>query len=134
MHVAENQTFLIKFCDGNGCMDAQVYEALAAALQEGKEPCVVPVDMVSEWTDNFSAGRVVGEGAFGKVYQGLVVSDVARHANAYLRVLAVKQLSPDMIPEGGEKHLRREIAVLRYGVESLYTATVQQRHHTYTLL
>ena len=115
-------------------MDAQVYEALAAALQEGKEPCVVPVDMVSEWTDNFSAGRVVGEGAFGKVYQGLVVSDVARHANAYLRVLAVKQLSPDMIPEGGEKHLRREIAVLRYGVESLYTATVQQQHHTYTLL
>ncbi len=95
----------------------KVYEGLAAALREGKEPCMVPVDMVAEWTANFSSERVVGEGAFGKVYEGLVASDAGRHVN--LGVLAVKQLSPDMITEGGEKHLKREIAVLRYYIASL---------------
>ncbi len=90
----------------------QVYEGLAAALREGKPPCLVPVNMVAEWTDNFSEQRIVGEGAFGKVYEGLVVSEDARKVR--LGPVAVKLLSPDMIPEGGEKHLKREIAVLRY--------------------
>jgi hypothetical protein len=69
------------------------------------------VALVAEWTDNLSDTRVVGQGAFGKVYEGVAVSDAARRAR--LGLLAVKVLSPDMVPEGGDKHLTREIAVLR---------------------
>jgi hypothetical protein len=68
--------------------------------------------MVAEWTDNFSELRIVGEGAFGKVYEGLITSEEARKVR--LGPVAIKLLSPDMIPEGGDKHLKREIAVLRY--------------------
>jgi hypothetical protein len=88
----------------------QIYQSMAAALHEGKEPCLVPADMMLEWTDNFSEQRMVGEGAFGKVYEGIIVSEAASHVK--LGPLAVKLLSPDMIPEGGDMHLKREIAVL----------------------
>lgn len=89
----------------------KVYEDLAAALHEGREPCVVPISMVVEWTDNFSQERIVGEGAFGKVYEGLLTSQATK--NFRLQPLAVKQMLPGMMPEGGERHLKREIAVLR---------------------
>ena len=92
----------------------QVYSDLAMALREGKEPCVVPLAMVAEWTADFSDERVVGEGAFGKVYEGVVACEAARALK--LGALAVKLLSPDMIPEGGERHLKREIGVLRYSM------------------
>jgi hypothetical protein len=94
-----------------GSMDADsCYRALAAAMSDDGKPCVLPAELVAEWTQGFSEVRLVGEGAFGKVYEGIITAEVAGRR---LCTVAVKRLSPDVLLEGGEKHLKREINTLR---------------------
>lgn len=78
-------------------------------LQEGGDPFLLPMECIAKWTSGFNDERVVGAGAFGTVYRGVVTS--ARDQKGY--VLAVKKLSAEVMLQGGERHLRREINILR---------------------
>jgi hypothetical protein len=97
-------------------LDAQTIQEIYAKLEEvvkgsEAEPCVIPLEIVREWTDGFSEARVVGEGAFGKVYEGIIVTEKGNPGK--IGPVAVKRLPNEVLAQGGEKHLKREINVLR---------------------
>jgi interleukin-1 receptor-associated kinase 4 len=46
-------------------------EAVIRALSEGGEPTALPLGFVRRCTDGFSASRLLGTGAFGRVYRGV---------------------------------------------------------------
>ena len=88
----------------------KVCDALEKAAREDGDPCLIPMGLVSTWTDDFAESRMVGTGAFGTVYEGVISFSAGEGLQG--RVVAVKRLSPDTLLKGGEKHMQREINVL----------------------
>ena len=86
------------------------YEGMAGALCKDGKPVLLPLGLVEEWTESFSEERLVGEGAFGRVYEGVITDGHAASGQGLGR-LAVKQLSRD-VSDGVKHHAMREINAL----------------------
>ena len=54
--------------------------------------------MISKWTDDFNPGRIIGEGAFGSVFSGLILfPDEVKGLSGLSRKVAVKKVNGDGI-------------------------------------
>jgi len=97
---------------GQGTVDDDArlacYRSMSCALHEDGPCPLLPMELVREWTKDFGGDRLIGEGAFGKVYEGVVADD---QADRMLGRVAVKQLSRE-VSEGVQHHAKREINAL----------------------
>eukprot|EP00960_Hanusia_phi_P028058 747184-Hanusia_phi.AAC.2 len=90
-------------------MTELVEQELAEAAQNDKV-VAIPLLCVQRWTNGWSEDRILGEGAFGKVYKGVVASLLT--VRPFSGIVAVKMLNRDVLIEQGDKHIKREINVL----------------------
>ena len=49
----------------------QIFASIQAAFADGR-PVSLPFSLISKWTADFNPERVIGEGAFGSVFSGLI--------------------------------------------------------------
>ena len=71
--------------------------SIQAAFADGR-PVTLPFPLISKWTDNFNPERVIGEGAFGSVFSGLILfPDEVKGPSGQGRKVAVKKVNGDGI-------------------------------------
>ena len=90
-------------------------EAIVAVAMHGQPPALIPFEVVAKWCTDFSAERLIGEGAFGKVYSGTCHnSQSARMRVAvkrHMRKIRAAADFPDL--HSAVDSIRREINLLR---------------------
>lgn len=85
----------------------QQRETAANCVSEGSSIGALAFPVLAEWCDEFSAHRLVGEGAFSKVYLGLFVTDSS------VRSVIVKRFESDELTRADLiDSLRREFNIL----------------------
>ena len=92
-------------------------EAIVAVAMHGQPPALIPFEVVAKWCTDFSADRLIGEGAFGKVYSGMCHnSQSARMRLAvkrHMRKIRAAADFPDPDLHSAVDSIRREINLLR---------------------
>ncbi len=97
--------------DSKGISSAQdCARSLEAVMWDDAEPCVLPMEVLALWTNNFSEDKEIGSGAFGSVFEAIVPKVLGGRS---LGPVAVKKLSDEITLQHGQKQLRSEIKVLR---------------------
>ena len=84
--------------------------ALEAVMWDDAEPCLLPMEVLALWTNNFSQDKEIGSGAFGSVFEAIVPKIPGGRS---VGPVAVKKLSDEITLQQGQKQLRSEIKVLR---------------------
>ena len=58
----------------------------------------MPFPLISKWTDDFNPGRIIGEGAFGSVFSGIILfPDEVKGPSGQGRKVAVKKVNGEGI-------------------------------------
>ena len=98
--------------------DLDTHAAAVVAAMSGAAPPNIPYNVLSEWTNTFSDDKLIGQGAYGKVY--VAVCHDALHARARVAVKwCPRQLadaaaaSAAAAQQSQTDAVRREINVLR---------------------
>ena len=79
------------------CITTQIFVSIQSAFADGR-PVSLPFPLISKWTGGFNPERVIGEGAFGSVFSGLILfPDEVGGPSGQGRKVAVKKVNGEGI-------------------------------------
>ena len=103
------------FCSVRPDVRNRTVAGLAHAIHSG-DPVDVPMELLCEWTDNFSPSMAIGSGTFGEVFRACF----SNSDRSSCGIVAVKRVNPSLNLSSREQQrsdaitaLKREISILR---------------------